>query len=311
MSAFARYFALSAPLFAVVLIGYAIAHWRRWQQQWTQWASKLVFNFALPAMLFHVLSDWSKLPPLNAKLLLAFFSGCFIVFFIGRWIASRAFNLDATAQSMFAMGGIFSNNVMLGLPLAKATIGKEAVPSVAMIVLFNALILWTLASVSVEWGKHGQVSLRGLPRLALNIVTSPLVAAVLAGLAFGATGLELPQMLEAMLARVSALAGPAALVALGMGLVPYGLRHGWQQSAVISALKLIVLPLVVWLIAHLLGLPPLETRVAVLLASMSLGANVYLMSIQFEAVQGPIASALVFSTAAAAVTTPLVLAMTA
>jgi malonate transporter and related proteins len=76
----------------------------------------------------------------------------------------------------------------------------------------------------------------------------------------------------------------------------------------ICVLKLIVQPLAVWLLAVMLGLPPIERNAVVLLASMSVGANVYLMAVQFGALQGAIASSLVISTAFAAITTPLILA---
>ena len=311
MATYSQYFLLSLPLFAMVLIGYLVACWRHWRREWSEWASKFVFNVALPAMLFHVMSDWSSLPPLNARLLIAFFGSCFVVFFIGRAVASRFFHLDPVAQSVFAMGGIFSNNVMLGLPLAKATLGPIAIPSVALVVVFNALTLWTLVSVAIEWSRHAAFSLHGMGRLTVGIVTSPLVAAVILGIVFGFSGMKLPHLLDAALGVMSSIAGPAALLTLGMGLVHYGVRQGWQQSVAISFLKLILVPVVVWLMARALSLPPLETRVVVLLASMSVGANVYLMSIQFQSVQGPIAGALVLSTALASITTPLFLAATA
>jgi predicted permease len=103
---------------------------------------------------------------------------------------------------------------------------------------------------------------------------------------------------------------PMALVALGMGLAEYGIKQGWQQSVAITILKLVVQPLVVWLIAYLIGLPRMETRTVVLLASISTGINVYLMSRQFKAVEGPVASALVLSTIVAAITVPLLITLT-
>jgi predicted permease len=48
----------------------------------------------------------------------------------------------------------------------------------------------------------------------------------------------------------------------------------------------------------------------VLLASIGVGANVYLMSRQFKVLEGPVAASLVISTALAGMTTPLVLALT-
>jgi hypothetical protein len=60
-------------------------------------------------------------------------------------------------------------------------------------------------------------------------------------------------------------------------------------------------------LALALDLPRTELRAVVLLASLSVGANVYLMSVQFQAVQGPVASSLVLFTALAALTTPILL----
>ncbi|HLO63389.1 MAG TPA: AEC family transporter [Azonexus sp.] len=75
--------------------------------------------------------------------------------------------------------------------------------------------------------------------------------------------------------------------------------------------KLLLLPLVVLGLARLIGLPALETQVIVLLGSIGLGANVFLMAKQFKALEGGIAGALIISTICSAVTTPLLLAITA
>ena len=64
----------------------------------------------------------------------------------------------------------------------------------------------------------------------------------------------------------------------------------------------------VGLLGLMIGIPAMELRVIVLLASMAVGANVYLVASQFQTLQGTIASSLVLSTALAAITTPLLLA---
>lgn len=94
-----------------------------------------------------------------------------------------------------------------------------------------------------------------------------------------------------------------------MGLAEYRVRDGWQISAVVCVLKLLVQPLVIWGLAVMLGLPEMETRVVVLLGSMAVGVNLYLMSRQFKVLDGPIAASLLLSTALAALTTPLILAL--
>ena len=306
-----HYALLSAPLFAMVLLGYALACWSGWQARWTAQLSKLVMVVILPALLFHTMSDLHSLPPVNARLLIAFFGGCLLVFLLGRLLAAHVFRLDGPAQSVFAMGGIFSNNVLLGLPMAKAALGIEAVPAVALVVVFNALTLWTLVSVSIEWSKHGSLTPKGLVRMMIGVVTTPLVAAILAGVLFSSSGLNMPAPIEQVLQWLGKIAGPSALLILGMGLAHYSVRAAWRQSVAISALKLVALPLVVWGLAISLGLPPIESKAIVLLASMSIGANVYVMSLQFDTMQGPIASSMVVSTVLAALTTPIFLAAAA
>ncbi len=309
MTAFLHHLTLGAPLFALILIGYLLMRFASWPRTMAQHLTTFVFSVGLPAMLFRMMSDLSQLPPVDGRLLVAFFGGCLLVFLLGRLIAGKAFGLDGIGQSVFGVGCIFSNNIMLGLPLAKASLGDPAIPSVALVLLFNALILWTLVSLSVEWHRHGSLSLKGLRDTVQGVLRNPIILAILAGSAFGLSGAALPAMLDSPLKMLGQTGMPLALVALGMSLAEYNLKSEWKVSLAIVIPKLLILPLIVFGLARLLALPPLETRVIVLLASIGQGANVFLMARQFKAVEGGMAGALILSTALSAITTPLALAM--
>ena len=309
MNAFFHHLALSLPLFLLVLLGYAAMRLSGWPAVVSESLTRVVYSVAIPALLFRLLSQSASYPPVDSRLLIAFFGGCLIVFVIGRIIAWKLFALDGVSQSVFALGGIFSNCVMLGLPVAKVSFGDEAVPSVALVLVFNALTLWTLVTVSVEWARHGSLSIKGFGRTAKGVLTNPIIIGILSGTFFGLTGVSLPGFVDETLSMVAQSASPMALVALGMGLAEYGVRNGWRISVAVSIVKLIVSPLVVWGLAWLIGLPKMETQVVVVLASMSVGVNVYMMSRQFKALEGPTASSLVLSTMLASVTTPLLLTL--
>ncbi|WP_263772631.1 AEC family transporter [Propionivibrio soli] len=309
MNTFAHHLALAAPLFSLVFIGYAVMRFTGWPTAMSEALSQFVFTLALPALLFRLLSDFSKLPPVDARLLIAFFGSCLAVFVVGRFISWKVFKLDGVSQSVFALGCVFSNNVLLGLPLAKVTLGDAAVPSVALVLVFNALILWTLVTISVEWARHGSLSIRGFAKTVRSVLTNPVVFGILSGTFIGLLGLRLPAAVDTPLTMIGQAATPMALIALGMGLAEFGILDGWRVSAAITAVKLVLQPIVVWGLARLLNLPTMETQVVVLLGSMAIGANVYLMSRQFKVLEGPIASSLVLSTVLAAVTTPLALTL--
>jgi predicted permease len=309
MNAFLQNLELAAPMFVLVLAGWLLARTPRFNEAVADALSKFVFAVALPALLFPMMADLSRLPAVDARLLAAYFGGCLVVFVIGRMLGWTAFRLDGVAQSVFALGGVFSNTVLLGVPIAKLALGDAALPSVALVIVFNALVLWTLVTVSVEWARHGQMSLRGFATTAKSVVTNPIVASIVGGFLFGLTGLTLPTLVAEPLRLAGQAAAPMALIVLGMGLAQYAVRDGWAAGLAVTGLKLVVHPLVVWGLARVLGLPPIETQAVVLLASLAVGVNVYLMSNEFKALQGPVAASLVLSTLLGAITTPLVLTL--
>jgi len=300
---------LSVPLFILIVLGYGLIRWGKWPASLTDGLTRLVFSVALPAMLFRMMCDFSQRPVVDARLLIAFFGSCLIVFVLGRLLARHLFRLDGVAGSVFALGGIFSNNVMLGLPIATVMLGEAAVPSVALVLVFNGLILWTLVTVSVEWARNGSLTLKGFTKTARSVLTNPLIIGILSGTVFSLTGLPLPEMIDKPVSMLGQMASPLALVVLGMGLAEYRIRDGWRLSSAICVMKLLVQPLVIWLLALALHLPEMETRVVVLLGSMAVGVNVYLVSRQFNTLGGPAAASLVMSTALSGITTPLSLTL--
>ena len=302
MQAFGRLLSLIAPLFFLVLLGYALARWGKWPKTVSDALTQFAFTAAVPALLFQLMSGVSRLPPVDARVLIAFFGSCLLVFMLGRFIASRFFRGSARCPLCLVL-------VLLGVPLAKITLGEASVPVVSLVLVFNSLLLWTLVTVSVEWARHRTLSWSAYFQAAKTVITNPVVASILAGTLWGLTGLALPGMIDQTLTLIGQAAIPLSLIALGMGLAEYRIREGWRESTTICALKLGVQPVIVWLLARALTLPALETQAIVMLASLPVGANVYLMSRQFETKGGAIAASLVLSTALGAATTPLLLAL--
>jgi predicted permease len=299
---------LTAPLFLLVLLGYALSRFG-WPRTASDALTRFVFTVAVPTLLFRLMSDFGRLPRVDARLLIAFFGGCLIVYVIGRVLGATLFRMDGVDQSVFAMGGIFSNLVLLGIPLAKVTLGEAALPAVSLVVVFNSLILWTLVTISVEWARHRDLSAGSLLRTTRGVVTNPIVASILAGTAFGFVGVPLPDIIDQTLSMVSQAAVPLSLIALGMGLAEFGVRAEWRESTAIAVLKLAAQPAAVYGLARILALPQLETAAVVMLAALPIGANVYLMSRQFGVLSGAVASAIVLTTVVAAFSMPITLTL--
>ena len=145
----------------------------------------------------------------------------------------------------------------------------------------STALLWTLLTISIEWARTRHVSLAGFAVTVKNVATNPVVGSILIGTAWGWLGIPLPAMADRTLELIGQAAIPLSLIALGMGLAEFGVREGWRESTAICVVKLTLHPLAVYALARLLVLPPLETRAVVLLASLPVGANVYLMAREF------------------------------
>jgi len=69
-----------------------------------------------------------------------------------------------------------------------------------------------------------------------------------------------------------------ALFCLGGSLHGFDARAAWKQTGVTVLLKLLALPLMVWVITTLMGLSQLEIAVATITAALPTGANAFLLA---------------------------------
>ncbi|MBS0848315.1 AEC family transporter [Citrobacter sp. JGM124] len=297
--------ALSLPLFILIAVGYGLGRFSGWPLSVNEGLNRLCFNVVIPCMLFNVMSGFYKTPPVDYRLLVAFFGSCFIVYAMGRIIAKHFFKLDPVSSSVFALGGIFSNNVMLGIPIATLLLGPESLPSIALVLIFNSLILWTLVTVSVEWARSGSFSLQGVLKTLISVFKNPIIIGIISGTAWSLSHTPLPDVIGQPVVMMGSMAAPLSLIALGMSLSHYSIREGLRESYAICLLKLLVQPLIIAVIALAIGLPADEAKVVVLLGSMAVGVNVYLMAQKFGVMQGSTASSTLFTTALSALSTPL------
>lgn len=302
-------FLATLPLFVLILLGYLAVKIGRWQKTITDSLTKFTFYIAFPIMLFQIMSHFSEHSQIDIRLLLVFFGGSFIVFAIGCLIASKVFKLNGSESTLFAMGGIYTNTVFVGIPIIKMLLGDNAIPIVAIIVIFNALILWTLATVSIEFVQIGKLSYHSIIKAFKNVSKNPIILGIFAGIIVNYIGFPLPKFINQSTKMVSDMTAPLSLIVLGMGLAEYKIRDKLLITASICTIKLAVLPIVTYILGKLLGLPILELQVIVLLSSVSIAINCYMMARQFEVLQGPIASSLLISTALSSITTPLILSI--
>ncbi len=81
--------------------------------------------------------------------------------------------------------------------------------------------------------------------------------------------------------QIAGMAGPAALISLGMALTKYPIRGNLRIAMTMTAFKLVLMPACVWLTAHALGLSPAWTAALVLTSCVPTGINSWLLANRF------------------------------
>ena len=261
----------------------------------------------MPAMLFSMMSDLSEMPPVDWRVLIAFFGSCVIIYCMGR-MTGRFFGLNNTGKTIFGMASIFGNNVQLGVPIVQVSLGNEAMPTVSLLIIFSVILLWTAAIASVEFGNTKDFKDWGkVARSMLKVFKNPVVLGIITGSAWGLTGWPLPEFVERTLGYISLATTPVALIVVGMGLAQHSFSAALPKGLAISSLKIIIHPIIVYFFARLIGLDEITTNACVLTAALPVAINVYLMATEFRSEEGAASNAIFVSTMLSALLIPLTL----
>ena len=307
IQAFATQFYALLPFF--IATGYILVRIFKWQNSFTEGLTRFLFNLAIPVMLFGVMTQFHTQEEMDPKLILAYFGASFVLFFISKIYSKWILKLTPQEGAVFGVGGIFSNNVMIGIPLIMLFMGDEAIAVSALIISFNALLLWSLVSFAIEWADHGSFSLKGLLLTFRGVLKNPIVIGIALGLSVSYLRIPLPAFATTTIDMFSNMVAPLSLLALGMGLARYRLGSHLKVSLNITLFKLILHPLIIWLGALLLGLPAFETKAIVILGSIATGMNVYLMALKFQVIEDAVASSIILTTILSAITTPIIVVL--
>ncbi|MBO6784171.1 MAG: AEC family transporter [Alphaproteobacteria bacterium] len=303
------------PIFGLIGLGVVGGKSRLFPEAAVTGLTNFVLYVAVPALLFRTLVKSSPFEALNPDVAFAYYAGTFAVaggaLAFGRWV----YGLSGGEAASFAMGGMFSNTGLIGIPLVFATWGEAGVVPLMVVITFHSLIFVTLFLVLHDMAKSGPSGSTGAGwanagRAAWHaIATNPVVIAILVGLGWSAAGLGLPGPFAVIIDMLADAAIPAALFALGASLARFRVEGNVPQAMTMSVVKLVVHPVVVFAVAHFVfALSPLETAVVTLAAGLPGGLMVFVVAQTYGVYVARAGTSVVLSTAGGILTLSVLLA---
>jgi malonate transporter len=138
---------------------------------------------------------------------------------------------------------------------------------------------------------------------ARRIASNPLIWGIAGGLVFNFANIRTPEAANAFLGWMGGAVSPVALFGIGGALNEYKFSESWRQALVMNFFKLILHPLIAWvLMVPILHVDPQFARYGVLLAAMPSGINAYVFATYYNRGTGVAANTLLIGTIASAVT---------
>lgn len=287
-----------APIFGLILCGYLVAKSPILDKAAIVGINNFVYYVAIPCLLFRSMAKGVSLDVLDPQIDFAYFGGCFLLFVVAMFGGKFIFRLSLVEQAVFAMGTIFSNTVMLGIPLIYMAYGDEGLLAIMLIIAFHSAILIPLATIIIEVGNSrggvGEILLSTVKALATN----PVILGLLVGLFWGLAALPVPEIADRFIGLLAGAAAPCALFALGAAISEYKVAGDLRESLVIVFVKLVIHPIIVWLLAqYVFEMSPVFVAVATITAALPVGANVYILAQKYEIYVARSASSVLISTA--------------
>ena len=267
------------PVFLVIGFGYGAVRLRLFSDAGVDGLMAFSQNFAIPCLLFSAIATLDLAAVFRPGLLAAFYVGATAGFLAGLFGARLIFGRSWEDSVSVGFVCLFSNSVLLGLPITERAYGLEALAANFAIIAVHAPFGYLLGITVMEAVRNkGRGVLSTMGQVAVSMARNGLMIGILLGFTVNLSGVAVPGVVAEGLGFMVAAAIPAALFGLGGVLVRYRPEGDLRIITMVCAISLGLHPAVVWGLGSALALDAAQMRSAVLTAAMAPGVNAYLFA---------------------------------
>ena len=293
------------PVFVVAALGYVMGIRGVFDSVAASAINKLVFLVAVPALGFRLLVnapfeefDWFLLIGLLLSELITYGVG----FTVSRWV----FNLELKESILLGLAAAFGNTLLFVLPIALALFGDGATLPIVAIIAFDSILIFGGTIVIIEALSADHFSYSGLCK---DILLNPPLVSMLLAILFVILSIDIPDGLNVFLKFLGNIAAPSSLFSLGIILSQTKLSGQVSPALSISVLKLLVYPILAWVILlEIFGFTLIQAKTSMMVAAAPCGTMAFVLALNYNVRCSIIASAILLTTIGSLVSVTIVAA---
>ncbi len=266
---------------------------------------------ALPALFYGILAQTPFEQMAQVNFIVATTLGTACAFAISFTIAMAMHARRIGEATIAALAGSYGNVGYMGPGLALATLGAQAATPIALIFCFDTLFLFSAVPFLMALRGQQPISLGAAALQVLRRITlNPLVIATAVGVLSAALHFHPPVALERLLQFLQGAAAPCALFTLGVTVALRPLRRPSGDVPVLIFIKLIVHPVVLFVLLSVLHVTdPVWTGTALLMAALPPALNVFVFARYYDRWIEPASTAVLLGTLVSVLTLTTVMWM--
>jgi malonate transporter len=293
---------LILPVFAVILSGWIVGYTGYLSRTLADALIHFAYNIAMPALLIVTIAQEPSHSLLNWRFLVAFGGGSLLCFLLVFGIMSIHASRSLASRTMHGMAASMTNTGFVALPVLQAIYGPRAVLPAAIATVFVAVVMFPAAVILLELGQRdAHASSKATMATVKRVVFNPMVLSTLIGILWSVLGLRMPGPVTAYFGILADALTPCALFAIGLGLSIEGLRANIGRASLLSAVKLVIMPVIVYGLSVSLGLDPLYTIAAVICAAVPTAKTAYILAGEYRCEEMMVASTVSMTTLASVI----------
>jgi len=291
------------PVFLVIGFGY-LAVWRNlFPVSGIDGVMRFTQQFAIPCLLFKAIAEIDLQSSFDVRLLSSFYAGATICFFAGFIGARTLFKRDWEDCVAIGFCCLFSNSVLLGLPITERAYGADALTGNFAIIALHSPFCYGLGITAMEIARNRDKSAVVMAKSVLTAMfRNALVIGILLGFVVNLSGVTLPGVVDDALDLIIRAALPAALFALGGILFQYRPEGDLRTIFMVCGIALVLHPSLMWAFGTMVSVPTEAFKSGVLTAAMAPGVNGYIFANMYGRARRVAASSVLLATMGSIVT---------
>ncbi|PKP62988.1 MAG: AEC family transporter, partial [Alphaproteobacteria bacterium HGW-Alphaproteobacteria-8] len=205
-----------APVFLIVGAGYAAVRVGGFPQSAVDGLMGFTVRFAVPLLLFAAIYRLDLARDFNTDLLLSFYTGAVVSFVAGIVLARTVWGRKPGEAVAIGFCALFSNSVLLGLPIMARAYGTDALAPNFVIISIHAPFCYLLGIVTMEFSRRDGAGLvPTVTRAAKAMFSNALTIGLASGFALNLGGVAVPEFAMSAVDMMATAALPAALFGIG------------------------------------------------------------------------------------------------